>query len=57
MKINLKKMLEGKTVKTVVRGDYVYKTVEHNGKEIVVGAQLVITNSSRRIENNEEVTA
>ncbi|WP_180961387.1 hypothetical protein [Pseudoalteromonas sp. MelDa3] len=57
MKINLKKMLEGKTVKTVVRGDYVYKTVEHNGKEIVVGAQLAITNSSRRIENNEEVTA
>tara|TARA_R110000744_G_scaffold38214_6_gene87464 strand:- start:709 stop:882 length:174 start_codon:yes stop_codon:yes gene_type:complete len=57
MKIDLKKMLEGKTVKTLVRGDYVFKTVEHDGKEIVVGARLLITNSSRRIENSELVTA
>ncbi|MEH6815336.1 MAG: hypothetical protein V7683_02170 [Pseudoalteromonas distincta] len=57
MKIDLKKMLEGKTVKTLVRGDYVFKTVEHDGKEIVVGARLLITNSSRRIENSVLVTA
>ncbi|MBB1417413.1 hypothetical protein H5187_09000 [Pseudoalteromonas sp. SG44-1] len=56
MKIDLKKMLEGKTVTTIVRGDYVFKTVEHDGKEIVVGVRLVITNSSRRIENSELVT-
>ena len=49
-------MLEGKTIKTVVRGDYVFKTVEHEGKDIVVGVRLVILNSSRRIENSELVT-
>ena len=56
MKTDLKKMLEGKTIKTVVRGDYVFKTVEHEGKDIVVGVRLVILNSSRRIENSELVT-
>lgn len=50
-------MLEGKTIKTVVRGDYVFKTVEHEGKDIVVGVRSVTTNSSRRIESSELVTA
>ncbi len=57
MKKQLKNILEGKAIKTVVRGDYIFKTVEHQGKEIVVGARLVIVNTSLRSDNTKLVTA
>lgn len=57
MKNKLKKFLEGKAVSTVVRGDYEYRTVNHDGKEVIVSARLLIGGASQRSETNKLVKA
>ena len=53
MKNKLKKFLEGKTVNTVIRGNYEFRVVEHEGKEIIVSAQLLIGGASQRSKTNK----
>ncbi|WP_175610059.1 hypothetical protein [Pseudoalteromonas sp. SK20] len=50
MKTKLENFLKGKHVKTVINGDYVFKTVEHDGKQVVVGARLVVTPSHSNVD-------